>query len=249
MIKEKSIMHETELITNFNKLTQSQQNRIQREIIDFCNLNDRLGDNRPYQCPYCHKKTKMIKKGFARGKQRYLCMECEHKFTYDSHMITSFLKIDVDEFIEICIDTLTMVPIHKTAARLNRSIKCVFLNRHKFLSMLEKYLESGKIQLSGAIECDETYVLKSSKGSSLKHIEKLAIEASLQGLEEYPMNKYVSSPQQIEMNTRYFWQLANPDQPKILYRIPSKIILHNSLSSTQTEQIVITLWQNVRIAK
>ena len=44
MIKEKSIMHETELITNFNKLTQSQQNRIQREIIDFCNLNDCLGD-------------------------------------------------------------------------------------------------------------------------------------------------------------------------------------------------------------
>ena len=29
MIKEKSIMHETELITNFNKLTQSQQDRIQ----------------------------------------------------------------------------------------------------------------------------------------------------------------------------------------------------------------------------
>ena len=160
MIKEKSIMHETELITNFNKLTQSQQNRIQKEIIDFCNLNDRLGDNRPYQCPYCHKKTKMIKKGFARGKQRYLCLECKHKFTYDSHMITSFLKIDVDEFIEICIDTLTMVPIHKTAAR---------LNRHKFLSMLEKYLESEKIQLSGTIECDVTYVLESSKGSSLKH--------------------------------------------------------------------------------
>ena len=160
MIKEKSIMHETDLITNFNKLTQSQQDRIQREIIDFCNLNDRLGDNRPYQCPYCHKKTKMIKKGFARGKQRYLCMDCYHKFTYDSHMITSFLKIDVDEFIEICIDTLTMVPIHKTAARLNRP---------KFLSMLEKYLESEKIQLSGTIEFDETYVLESSKGSSLKH--------------------------------------------------------------------------------
>ena len=75
-------------------------------------------------------------------------------------MITSFLKIDVDEFVEICIDTLTMVPIHKTTARLNRS---------KFLSMLEKYLESEKIQLSGTIECDETYVLESSSGSSLNH--------------------------------------------------------------------------------
>lgn len=54
-------MHETDLITNFNKLTQSQQDRIQREIIDFCNLNVCLGDNKPSQCPYCHKKTKIIK--------------------------------------------------------------------------------------------------------------------------------------------------------------------------------------------
>ena len=99
----------------------------------------------------------------------YLCMECKHQFTYDSHMITSFLKIDIDDFVEICIDTLMMIPIHKTAARLDRSIKCIFLNHHKFLSMLEKYLESEKIQLSGTIECDETYVLESSKGSSLKH--------------------------------------------------------------------------------
>lgn len=40
-------MHETELITNFNKLTQSQQERIQQKIIDFCNPNDCSGDNRP----------------------------------------------------------------------------------------------------------------------------------------------------------------------------------------------------------
>ena len=47
MIKEKSIMHETELITNFNKLPKTQQDRIQREIIDLCNLNDSFGDNIP----------------------------------------------------------------------------------------------------------------------------------------------------------------------------------------------------------
>ena len=35
--------------------------------------------------------------------------------------------------------------------------------------MLEKYLESEKIQLSRMIEYYETYVLESSKGSSLKH--------------------------------------------------------------------------------
>ena len=91
-----------------------------------------------------------------------------------------------------------MVPIHKTAKR---------LNHHKFLSMLEKYLESGKIQLSGAIEFDETYVLESSKGFSLKR-----------------------------RKARHRGE-------------PSKITLHTALSSRQTEQIVITLWHNVRIVK
>ena len=145
----------------------------------------------------------MIKKGFARGKQRYLCMECEHKFTYDSHMITSFLKIDVDESIEICIETLTMVPIHKTAARLNHSIKCVFQNRHKFLSILEKYLESEKIQLSGTIECDEIYVLEFSKSSSLKHrkARHRGEPSKFRGITYEQI--YISSPQQIEMHTRY----------------------------------------------
>ena len=133
-------------------------------------------------------------------------MECEHKFTHDSHMITSFLKIDVDEFIEICIDTLTMVPIHKTAAR---------LNHHKFLGILEKHLESEKKQLSGTIECDETYVLESSKGSSLKR-RKARHRGESSKFRGIPMNKYVSSPQKIEMHTRYFWQLVTPDQLKII---------------------------------
>ena len=117
-------------------------------------------------------------------------------------MITSFLKINVDEFVEICIDTLTMIPIHKTAERLNRSIKCIFLNRHKFLSMLEKYLESEKIQLSGTIECDETYVLESSKSSSSKY-RKARHRGEPSKFRGIPMNKYVSSPQQIEIHTRY----------------------------------------------
>lgn len=101
MIKEKSIKHETELISIFNKPTPSQQDHFKSEIIDFCNLNDYSGDNRPSYCPYCQRRTKMIKKGFALGKQRYLRTNCYHKFSYSSHMIASFLKIDIDEFIEI----------------------------------------------------------------------------------------------------------------------------------------------------
>jgi hypothetical protein len=53
----------------------------------------------------------------------------------------SNLKISKDEFIEICLDTLTLVPIRKTAARLNRSVPTVHMNRHKFLAVLEEVLD------------------------------------------------------------------------------------------------------------
>ena len=175
-------------------------------------------------------------------------MECEHKFTYDSYMITSFLKIDVDEFLEICIDTLMIAPIHKTAARLNRSIKCVFQIRHKFLSMLEKYLESEKIQLSGTIECDETYVLESSKGSSLKRrkARHRGEPSKFRGIS----HEQICIVTTTDRDAHEIFLAVGQSQPtKGIIRDTFKKTLHNVLSSTQTEQIVITLWQNVRIVK
>ena len=112
--------------------------------------------------------------------------------------------------------------------------------------MLEKYLESEKIQLSGTIEYYETYVLESSSGSSLKHrkAHHRGEPSKFRGISHEQICIVTTTDKNAH---EIFWQLANPDQPKILYRIPSKITLHNALSSTQTEQSVITLWQNVRI--
>ena len=68
------------------------------------------------------KKTRFIKRGFTKNhKQRYQCKVCSHKFVYDSHTVTSCLKIRKEEFIEICVDTLTMAPIATTASRLGRT--------------------------------------------------------------------------------------------------------------------------------
>ncbi len=89
----------------------------------------------------------------------------------------------------------------------------MFENRHKFLCALEELLDSENQILSGTIEIDETFELKSNKGTrniSRKGSQK---RRGLQSIEEYPMNKYVSLPQRIEMDMRYLKWLVLENRP------------------------------------
>jgi len=152
------------LLVLFSKLTDAQKEQIKRKVIDLVGMNEQMESTKPCVCPHCNKETKMIKKGKEAGKQRYLCKECNRVFIWDSHTITANLKIGRDEFMEICMDTLALIPIKVTAAKLDRSVTCVFENRHKFLVLLEEILKEESTELSGTVEIDGTYLLESSKG-------------------------------------------------------------------------------------
>lgn len=158
-------MKQSELLKSIYRLTDNQKERLFKDIRDYLRLNDDIKQERPKKCPVCLKESKMIKKDKQCNKQRYLCKECNHVFVYDSHTITANMKISSDVFYQIVLDTLNIVPINKTAARLDLPIKTVFYNRHKFLTYLNEYLnnEDNNV-LSGTIEIDETYVLESQKG-------------------------------------------------------------------------------------
>ena len=158
-------MKQSELLKSISKLTQNQKNHLFKDIRDYLRLNNDIKQEKPSVCPVCHKRSKMIKKDKQYGKQRYKCKNCNHVFVYDSHTITANMKISNDVFYQIVIDTLNIVPISKTAARLDLPVKTVFFNRHKFLTYLNDYLNKEDIKLSGTIEIDETYVLESQKGS------------------------------------------------------------------------------------
>lgn len=176
-------MKDKELLNAYSRLSERQKELIDREIRNKLKLNDDLVNTKPSVCPYCKKKTKMIKKGFKCGKQRYECKECLHRFTYDSHTITSNFKISKEDFYEIIIDTLNLVPIAKTAARLNHPVKTIFYNRHKFLSFLEEYLENENNILEGTVEVDELYLLESSKGQKgIKKARKRGEPSKYRGL-------------------------------------------------------------------
>jgi len=157
-------MRQSEVLKRFAQLTDSQREQIQRKIGDYLTMNANLAEEKPEVCPKCGGSFKMYKHGHQNGKRRYTCCGCGRTFTYNSRTVMSNLKISKDEFIEICLDTLNLVPIRKTAARLNRSVPTVHMNRHKFLAVLEEVLDEENTLLSGTVEIDETYELESTKG-------------------------------------------------------------------------------------
>lgn len=161
-------MRQSEVLVRFSKLTESQKERIHREVDDFIAMNEALSGQRPECCPKCKSEYKLIGHGKQKSNQkpRFTCADCGQTFTYDSGTIFSNLKISKDEFIEICLDTLSLVPIKETAARLNRSVPTVHMNRHKFLAVLEEILDAEAALLSGTVEIDETYELESTKGKT-----------------------------------------------------------------------------------
>lgn len=152
-------MKQTELLISISKLTPFQKGRLEMYIIDALKLNESDENVKPSLCPYCKQETDMIKKGFKRGKQRYQCKGCKHVFTYNSHTITMYSKIERSMFQKIILDTLNCIPLKQTAAELDLSITSVFENRHKVLCALEEILNQEDVQLSGTIEFDETYEL------------------------------------------------------------------------------------------
>lgn len=160
-------MRQSQLLTSISKLSRFQKDQVERFIIDALNLNEECSNRKPDVCPFCHKNTKMIKKGFRKDKQRYQCKECNHIFAFDSHTITACLKIEQSKFYQIALDTLNFVPIKETAAYLNLSVNSVFENRHKVLFAMEQILNQENILLKGTIEIDETFELQSSKGSRI----------------------------------------------------------------------------------
>lgn len=63
------------------QLTSFQKEKLYHEILDFIQFNEIVSDATVSICPVCEViAPRIIKKGFLKGKQRYQCKECDHKF-------------------------------------------------------------------------------------------------------------------------------------------------------------------------
>ena len=63
---------------------------------------------------------------------------------------------------QICMDTLNLVPIRKTAERSDVSVQCVFNNLHTFLSILEEIPGNEKELMTGTIKWFHCHITRKS---------------------------------------------------------------------------------------
>jgi transposase-like protein len=113
------------------------------------------------RCPRCDTAEKVGKWGSANGLRRYRCKTC--KVSFNCLTGTPLAQLHKRELwagnAEALVDGLSL---RKTAARIGVTVETAHRWRHRFLKQ-PKTLKANK--LVGTVEADETYFLKSEKGS------------------------------------------------------------------------------------
>lgn len=157
-------MVRNELVAMIEQLGEYQVEQIRKMAEGFLSLNEELNDTTPKSCPCCKSTTaRFIKKGFSGRKQRYQCVTCKKKFTYDTGKLTAYSHQSADKWALFIEDTLSMKTLDQCAEDISVSHVTSFYMRQKLLAFLEESTKQGNL-LDGMIEADETYIRESQKG-------------------------------------------------------------------------------------
>lgn len=110
-------------------------------------------------CPHC-RCIKVVRNGSASGLQRYKCRDCRRTFNALSTTPLARLRMK-SKWLEQQDVLLQGLSVNKAAAVLEVAATTAFRWRHRFL----KLAQSAKAaELTGVVEADETFFLRSSKG-------------------------------------------------------------------------------------
>ena len=109
----------------------------------------------------------VVKNGKRRRKQAYLCRDCGKTFVETSGSIIAYSHSSKAVWRRVVADTVNGVSIDDTAEALNLGHSTVFNMRHKILRRIEDALLESPVELNGACEADETFVLESVKGRKI----------------------------------------------------------------------------------
>ena len=125
---------------------------------------DMNSQKEPKPCPHCKSKN-VVKDGFKRGKQRFLCHDCGRTFVTTTGTVMENSHFDEAAWKTAVEDTLAEnVSLDKTGAKINASHSTSFNMRHKILLVLNSLKTADPVKISGISELDETYVLECEKG-------------------------------------------------------------------------------------
>lgn len=142
--------------------------------------NNYASDEEEIICPNCGS-IYCVKNGNVRGKQRFLCRDCEKTFGYTSKSAISNTKLTNEQWKEYIKCMIQGYSIRKCAEIVDVCVKTSFYMRHKILDALNEYMDRGNI--SGAAEMDETFLAESFKGNHKKSGFKMPRKSRKRGKE------------------------------------------------------------------
>jgi transposase-like protein len=123
-------------------------------------------ENSPAICMHCGS-ISVVHNGKRKGKQAYLCKDCKKCFVETATSAIAYSHSSETVWKHVIRDTVDGISIDKTAESLELSHSTVFNMRHKILHCVEQAILNSPIELEGAHEADETYVLESVKGRKI----------------------------------------------------------------------------------
>ncbi len=152
------------LFDYIKKLCESDLDRIISFVLGIVSVNQHP-EEKP-DCPYCGG-ARIIKYGHCKGKQRFLCHDCERTFMHSTNTLMACSHYNQSVWADFIRDTLYGETLDFSAKKYGFSHQTAFNMRHKVLMALQDLLENDPVLLSGIAECDETFVLDCYKGSQV----------------------------------------------------------------------------------
>jgi transposase-like protein len=120
-------------------------------------LESRLSES--LVCPHCHG-AKVVRNGSASGLQRYKCRSCLRTFNALSTTPLARLRMK-GKWLQQQEVMLQGLSVNRAAAELEVAATTAFRWRHRFLQLAQAVKAP---ELTGVVEADETFFLRSSKG-------------------------------------------------------------------------------------
>ena len=111
-------------------------------------------------CGHCGSET-FCRWGNATGMKRYMCKACDRTFNALTGMPLAHLH-KREKWLDYARAIADGLTLRKAAARVGVHLETSFRWRHRFLASSKKVKAK---KLSGIVEADETFILKSAKGS------------------------------------------------------------------------------------
>jgi transposase-like protein len=163
--------HFKRLLNKLDELTGPQQAILRRELALRSKKLDALevveSAKTVCSCTHCESNA-IVKNGFNRGLQRYLCRHCGKTFNVASATPLSKLR-HKGQFLQNAECMLQSLSIRATAKKIGIAVSTAFRWRHRFL---ENVVGHQPKHVTGLLEADEMYLHESFKGS--RHMPRKA---------------------------------------------------------------------------